>query len=102
LYAVFKVGWRAIREADSDADRTIVAALVSAVAAFVVFAMSEPVLFSRYGWVPAALLLAFRVVQVRERDPQRSTGERPRASRPLTTRAGAYGVAPAASGLNRA
>jgi O-antigen ligase len=102
LYAVFNVGWRAIREATSDAERTLVAALLSSVAAFVVFAMSAPVLFSRYGWIPSALLLAFRAVQVRERGAQRVVGGHPRGSRPLTAGAGQYGVAPAASGLNPA
>jgi hypothetical protein len=31
----------------------------------VVFAMSEPVLFTRYGWISAAMLLALRGVQQR-------------------------------------
>jgi len=31
------------------------------------FAMSEPVLFSRFGWIPAALLLSLHAVQQRRR-----------------------------------
>ena len=102
LWAVFRVGWRAICEAGSEGERATVAALLSSVCAFVVFAMGAPVLFSRYGWIPAALLLAFRAVQVRERAPQRLIGENPRGSRYLVPGTGAYGVAPASPGLNPA
>ena len=45
------------------------AGLMSAVVAFVVFSMSEPILFARYGWVPCALIVAFRAVQERRREP---------------------------------
>jgi protein-S-isoprenylcysteine O-methyltransferase Ste14 len=40
-------------------------ALLCSVVAFVTFAMSAPVLYARYGWVSAALLLATRAVQER-------------------------------------
>jgi hypothetical protein len=33
-------------------------ALLASVVAFVVFGMGEPILFVRYGWFPAALLVA--------------------------------------------
>jgi O-antigen ligase len=102
LYAVFKVGWRAIVAARSESERMPAAALLSAVAAFVVFAMSEPVLFSRYGWIPAALLLAFRAVQVREQSPQHSVAERPRESSYVPAGARSYGVPQPSSGLNPA
>jgi O-antigen ligase len=102
LYAVFKVGWRAILETRSESERMTVAALLSSVAAFVVFAMSAPVLFSRYGWIPVALLLALRGVQLRETGTQRSAAERPRQTRHLTAGASAYAVAPHSSSLNPA
>jgi O-antigen/teichoic acid export membrane protein/O-antigen ligase len=102
LYAVFKVGWRAILETRSDSERMTVAALLSSVAAFVVFAMGAPVMFSRYGWIPAALLLALRAVQLRESGAQSSAAERPRQTRHLTAKASAYAVAPHSSGLNPA
>jgi O-antigen/teichoic acid export membrane protein/O-antigen ligase len=97
LYAVFKVGWRALLSASSDSERNTVAALLSGVAAFVVFAMSAPVLFSRYGWIAAALVLAMRAVQVRERQPRVAAASAPSASVSVIAAA-----ARASSGLNPA
>jgi O-antigen ligase len=102
LYAVFKVGWRTIVEARNESERMTAAALLSAVAAFVVFAMSEPVLFSRYGWVPAALLLAFRAVQLREQSPQYLVAERAWESPYVPAGTSSYGVPLPSSGLNPA
>ena len=78
LYAIFKVGWRAILDTRNESERMMAAALLSALSAFVVFAMGAPVLFSRYGWITGALVLAFRAVQVRERGLQPSPVEHPR------------------------
>jgi O-antigen ligase len=78
--AVLKAGWRSIVESRTGNDEIVVAALLSAFVAFIVFAMGAPVLFSRYGWVPAALLLAWRAVQLREPALQRRT--EPQALRP--------------------
>jgi hypothetical protein len=102
LYAVFKVGWRAVVEARNESERMTAAALLSAVAAFVVFAMSEPVLFSRYGWIPAALLLALRAVQVREQSPQHSAAERPQELSYVPAGPRSYGMPQPSSGLNPA
>jgi hypothetical protein len=40
-------------------------ALLCSFVAFVVFSMGAPVLYTRYGWAPAALLLALRAAQIR-------------------------------------
>ena len=66
LVAVLRVGWEATIQQGSAADRRMAIALVSSVCAFVVFAMSEPVLFSRYAWVSSAMLIALRAVQQME------------------------------------
>jgi O-antigen/teichoic acid export membrane protein/O-antigen ligase len=66
FFAVFRSGWNAILQSRSETERNVAVALVCAVVAFVAFAMSEPVLFSRYGWISAALLLALRAVQQRD------------------------------------
>jgi O-antigen ligase len=63
--AVFRSGWIAILRSKSDLERRLAVALVSSAVAFFMFAMSAPVLFSRYGWISAALLLALRAVQQR-------------------------------------
>jgi O-antigen/teichoic acid export membrane protein/O-antigen ligase len=63
--AVLRTGWLAILQSKSEAEQMLAVALLCSVVAFVAFAMSEPVLFSRYGWISAALLLALRGVQVR-------------------------------------
>ena len=63
LLAIFRAGWTGILESRTEAEQAVVIALMSSVFAFVVFAMSEPVLFARFGWISAALLLAIRAVQ---------------------------------------
>jgi O-antigen/teichoic acid export membrane protein/O-antigen ligase len=66
LIAVIRTGWTAILRSKSEAEQMTAVALMSSVVAFIAFAMSEPVLFSRYGWISAALLFALRAVQQRE------------------------------------
>jgi O-antigen/teichoic acid export membrane protein/O-antigen ligase len=63
LFAILRSGWTAILGSSSSGESRLAAALASSFVAFVVFAMSEPVLFSRYGWISAALILALRGVQ---------------------------------------
>jgi O-antigen ligase len=92
ILALLKVGWQATVAARGDGERTMVAALLSAVAAFIVFAMGAPVLFSRYGWIAGALLLALRAVQIEEREPQRS-----RPEYATVTRSAVYGRGPASA-----
>jgi O-antigen/teichoic acid export membrane protein/O-antigen ligase len=81
VFAVVRAGWTAIRDSRSDSEQAVVAALLSAFVAFVVFAMGAPVLFSRYGWIPAALLLAARAVQLREPGLRRRAEPRPTTRR---------------------
>jgi len=92
MLALLKVGWQALLAAPGDGERAMVAALLSAVAAFIVFAMGAPVLFSRYGWIAGALLLALRAVQIDAREPRRSRPEYATVTRP-----GLYDRRPAAA-----
>jgi O-antigen/teichoic acid export membrane protein len=66
FFAIFRTGWITILRSKSEPERRLAVALVSSAVAFVTFAMSAPVLFSRYGWISAALLLALRAMQQRE------------------------------------
>jgi O-antigen ligase len=77
LFAVFRTGWITILRSRSEGEWTVAVALVSATVAFVVFAMSAPILFSRFGWISAALLLALRAVQQRETASDRATSYEP-------------------------
>jgi O-antigen/teichoic acid export membrane protein/O-antigen ligase len=81
VFAVLRVGWTAILDSRTDSEGAVVAALLSSFVAFVVFAMGAPVLFSRFGWIPAALLLALRAVQLRERGLPRRAEPRPTTTR---------------------
>jgi O-antigen/teichoic acid export membrane protein/O-antigen ligase len=63
--ALFRLGWRSVVGAESTDEQMVALALVCALAGFAVFAMSQPVFFTRYGWVAAGLLLALRGVQIR-------------------------------------
>ena len=80
--AVLKAGWTSIVKSRTGSDEIVVAALLSSFVAFVVFAMGAPVLFSRYGWIPAALLLAWHAIQLREREPARRVEPNPAWSTP--------------------
>ena len=66
LFAVFRSGWISIVQSRVETERMAAVALVASAVAFFVFAMSEPVLYSRFGWITAALILALRAVQERE------------------------------------
>lgn len=63
LLAVARSAWTAISESISASERRVAVALGSSVVGFVVFAMTAPVLFTRLGWISAALVLALRGVQ---------------------------------------
>jgi O-antigen/teichoic acid export membrane protein/O-antigen ligase len=69
LFAVFRAGWLALVGSGSADEHREAAGLTSAVVAFVVFSMSEPILYSRFGWIAPALLLALRAVQERQGQP---------------------------------
>ncbi len=70
LLAVLRSGWIAILRSRSTGEARVTVALASSFIAFLVFAMSEPVLFSRFGWIPAALILALRAVQQENESPE--------------------------------
>ena len=58
--AIVRSGWTAISESISESERRLAVALGSSVVAFVVFAMTAPILS---GWISAALVLALRGIQ---------------------------------------
>jgi O-antigen/teichoic acid export membrane protein len=68
LFAIVRAGWIAIMRSRAQEEVGYAVSLLSASVAFVVFAMSEPVLFSRFCWIGPALLLALRATQM-EREP---------------------------------
>jgi len=59
LTSVIVAGLRVIGSVRTTDDRNLAISLYAGFIAFVVFAMSEPVLFVRFGWAPAAFLIAF-------------------------------------------
>ena len=69
LLALGRSGWTAILRSSSAGESTVAVALFSSFVAFVVFSMTAPVLFSRFGWIAAALILALRGVQQEEEAP---------------------------------
>ncbi len=82
LLAIGQSGWRAISESISASERTIAVALGSSFVAFVVFAMTAPILFTRLGWISGALVLALRGLQLERTSPE--PAQHPRlARRPL-------------------
>lgn len=86
LFAVFRAGRFALVAARSADEHREAAGLTSAVVAFVVFSMSEPIIFSRFGWIAAALLLALRAVQERQDQPVEAFSARDIPSVPLGAR----------------
>jgi len=52
--------------------RPLATALLASVVTFVIFGMGEPILFVRYGWFPAMLLIALRAQQRRALVEQRA------------------------------
>ena len=63
LLAILRAAWTAISRATSNSEWTVAVTLASWVVAFIVFAMTAPILFTRLGWISAAMVLAFRGVQ---------------------------------------
>jgi O-antigen ligase len=57
IAGVVLTGARIVRSSTGEL-RALSSALLAALVAFVVFGMGEPILFVRYGWFPAALLVA--------------------------------------------
>jgi O-antigen ligase len=69
--ASVRTAMSSILAADSFDERALAIGLSSALAAFITFLMSEPALFTRYGWVAVALLIALRATQVTSPQPSR-------------------------------
>src|SRR5262249_32907038 len=65
LLSVFLLGRKAIMQACSRREWLIALCLFASFSAFFVYAMGAPVLYQRYGWVSAALLLALGTQQRR-------------------------------------
>jgi O-antigen ligase len=64
LMAIARTGWMNLAASRSEEEYLMSAALLSSFAAFVIFMFSAPILFTRYGWVSAALLVALRSAQL--------------------------------------
>jgi O-antigen/teichoic acid export membrane protein/O-antigen ligase len=65
LFAILRAGRFSLLGARTADEHREAASLVSAIVAFIVFSMSEPIIFSRFGWIAAGLLLALRATQER-------------------------------------
>jgi O-antigen ligase len=65
IFVIGRAGWLALRDARVSEDKMTAVAVLCAFAAFVAFSMSAPILYTRYGWISAALLLALSVVETR-------------------------------------
>lgn len=59
-------GFRVVLRAETARERRLALALYASFLAFVIDALSEPILYVRYGWVPVAFLLALRAQQRRQ------------------------------------
>jgi O-antigen ligase len=77
-------GCRTVRHSPPD-QRSFATALLASLVAFVVFGMGEPILFVRYGWFPAALLVVLRAHQL---GAERAIVRRQLPHRPAVTFAG--------------
>lgn len=62
--AIARTGWMNLAASRSEEEYLMSAALLSSFVAFVIFMFSAPILFTRYGWVSAALLVALRSAQL--------------------------------------
>lgn len=74
LIGVLLVGLRCLLEARTHDESLVALGLCASVVAFVVFAMGAPVLFQRYAWITAGLLLVLRAHQIRRTARERSAG----------------------------
>jgi O-antigen ligase len=65
LASLARTSWLTIIHASEKSERQLAIGLGASIAAFLVFLMSEPQLFIRYGWITAALMLALRAIELR-------------------------------------
>lgn len=63
--ALMRAGLKVVQQAQGPNDHALAVALFASFVAFAVFGMGEPILFVRYGWAPAAFLLALRAQHLR-------------------------------------
>jgi hypothetical protein len=56
LLPILRAAWTAISRATSNSKWTVAVTLASSVVAFVISAMTAPILFTRFGWISAGLL----------------------------------------------
>ena len=88
LLAIFRSGWAAILGSRSAGESKVAIALACSLAGFVVFSMTAPILFTRFGWIASALVLALRAVQqgreapVPARPPREAPGPAAAAAHP--------------------
>jgi O-antigen/teichoic acid export membrane protein/O-antigen ligase len=73
IFALLRAGARTLAASVTEDERRTAAGLISGVVAFTVFAMSEPVLFSRVGWIPAAFLVSLYMIQQRRSGAREAT-----------------------------
>jgi O-antigen/teichoic acid export membrane protein/O-antigen ligase len=83
LLSVGRSAWAAVSESISTNEQRVAIALGSSVVAFVVFAMTAPVLFTRLGWISAALVLALRGIQQKQLASVEPAAERRVVRRPF-------------------
>jgi O-antigen/teichoic acid export membrane protein/O-antigen ligase len=79
IFALLRTGAATLAASVTEGERRTAAGLISGIVAFIVFAMSEPVLFSRFGWMPAAFLVSLYMVQQRRRGARAASSAAPTA-----------------------
>jgi O-antigen ligase len=67
LGALFWIAWRTLLRARPGSEYLTALSLTAALTGFLTYAMGAPVLFQRYAWVAAALLLVLHTQQLRAR-----------------------------------
>jgi O-antigen ligase len=63
LIGVFRIGYSVVVNAPTEEDWSFGAALLISFLSFIAFGMAAPILYQRYGWVSAAMLIALKARQ---------------------------------------
>lgn len=66
VLTALRAGAEVVVRAQDPSERLLAASLLGAFSAYLVFGLGEPTLYVRYGWVPVALLLSLRAIQIRD------------------------------------
>jgi O-antigen ligase len=61
LGALATTGWRAVADSETGDDVLVALALLAAFIAWVVVAMTQPMVFQQYGWISAVFIVAWRL-----------------------------------------